>query len=336
MKLTHFLKIANFTILIILTNCSLESKTLLESETLITREKLDSLRLTSSFELMDYELFPFKNLSKKEIKQKLSLLDSLTNKDLKQIPYGKIDASLPEQFNYKQKWPECFHEIRDQGQCGSCWAFAASEVLTDRFCIFSNVTINTVLSPQDLVSCDSRNRGCGGGFIGKSWDYLKKTGIVAETCLPYTAGESGASGICPFGSEPSLNFCKEGKFKKFKVKAHAQLLSVTEAKQALVNAGPIEAGFNVYEDFLAYKSGVYRRNSENFVGGHAVKVIGYGKDNDGTEYWIVANSWGTVWGEEGFFRIAFGECAFESQLWTGQPDLVSFYDDLNIEDGFLN
>jgi cathepsin B len=73
---------------------------------------------------------------------------------------------------------------------------------------------------------------------------------------------------------------------------------------------------------MSYNGGIYRRSSDNLLGGHAVKIVGWGKDeSDGTEYWIVANSWGPKWGEEGFFRIAFGECQFESSLWAGKPDV---------------
>jgi len=307
-------------------NPNLKSESASGSEIIITPEKIEALKSISTFEVMEYNSHPFKNLTRWEITLKLGLLPSLDSRtNNAEIVYGPIDPYLPEQFNYKEKWPKCFHTIRDQGNCGSCWAFAASEVLSDRFCIASNSRINEVLSPQDLVSCDSRDRGCAGGFVNKSWDYLKNTGIVAEKCYPYFAGDSGASGICPFGSEPSLNFCKEGKFKKYKASAHAQITSISEAKKALVDEGPIESGFNVFEDFLSYKSGIYRRVSDNYVGGHAVKVVGYGKDNDGTEYWVAANSWNTSWGEEGFFRIAFGEAGFESSLWAGQPDLTSFY-----------
>jgi len=91
-------------------------------------------------------------------------------------------------------------------------------------------------------------------------------------------------------------------------------------KKTISTEGPIEAGFEVYDDFMSYKSGVYRRNSDNLLGGHAVKIVGWGKEKDGSEHWIVANSWNTKWGEQGFFRIAFGECSFEETLWSGTPD----------------
>lgn len=235
----------------------LDLKQNIKQHSFITREKIEALKIIAKFEVLDYNSHPFKDMTEKEMIQKLGLLlesQSDLNKINKIFPYGNINISsdLPENFNYQEKWPDCVKEIRDQGNCGSCWAFAASEVLSERFCIASNNQINIVLSPQDLVSCDSNDRGCGGGFVKKSWDYIKKTGIVSEECLPYSAW-TGVSGICPFGSEPSLNFCKKGKFRKFKVKSHGQLYSILDAKLTIFNEGPIESAFNVYEDFLAIK-----------------------------------------------------------------------------------
>lgn len=66
--------------------------------------------------------------------------------------------------------------------------------------------------------------------------------------------------------------------------------------------GPVETGFTVYSDFMSYRGGIYEQNSYSALGGHAVKIVGWGVE-DGTDYWIVANSWGPSWGEEGFFRI---------------------------------
>lgn len=78
----------------------------------------------------------------------------------------------------------------------------------------------------------------------------------------------------------------------------------------------METGFTVYEDFMSYKDGVYKHKTGNALGGHAVKIVGWG---DG--YWIVANSWGTGWGMKGFFNIAFGECGIDSAVYACAPQL---------------
>lgn len=82
--------------------------------------------------------------------------------------------------------------------------------------------------------------------------------------------------------------------------------------------GPMEASFTVYEDFLAYKSGVYHHVTGSALGGHAVKIMGWGTEN-GTPYWLVANSWNEDWGDKGFFKIRRGsnDCGFESGIVGG-------------------
>ena len=88
-------------------------------------------------------------------------------------------------------------------------------------------------------------------------------------------------------------------------------------KEIMTN-GPIEVAFQVYQDFMSYTSGVYQHTSGQLLGGHAVKMLGWGEDN-GTPYWIIANSWGESWGQEGFFWILRGqdECGIESNGVAG-------------------
>lgn len=288
---------------------------LAHSEAHITKEHIEKLKSVATFEVIDHESHPFKNWSISDIRSKLGLLRRDTPSK-KTVIYGDDNSDLPENFDSRVQWKNCVHPIRDQQSCGSCWAFAASEVLSDRFCIATQGKTNVVLSPQDLVSCDANDFGCDGGYLDKSWDYLQETGIVTDECLPYKSG-SGDSGVCPFTNSQK---CKKGTFKKYKVSSHGQHRSIAEAKASIFEHGPIEAGFDVYDDFMSYSGGIYRRTSNSLLGGHAVKVVGWGKDaNDGTEYWIVANSWNVGWGERGFFRIAFGECGFEDDLWSGIP-----------------
>ena len=74
----------------------------------------------------------------------------------------------------------------------------------------------------------------------------------------------------------------------------------------------METGFTVYKDFMSYKKGVYTHETGSVMGGHAVKILGWGHDDkSGLDYWICANSWGPKWGEDGYFRIAFGECGID-------------------------
>jgi cathepsin B len=88
----------------------------------------------------------------------------------------------------------------------------------------------------------------------------------------------------------------------------------------IMTNGPVEGAFTVYEDFLAYKSGVYKHTTGQALGGHAIKIFGWGTE-DSTPYWWVANSWNNDWGDNGFFKIARGsdECGIESSIYAGMP-----------------
>jgi cathepsin B len=220
-----------------------------------------------------------------------------------------INAVAPAAFDSRKQWPNCIHAIRDQARCGSCWAFAASEVLSDRFCIAGKDV--GVLSPQYMVSCDFSNYGCQGGYLTNSWAFLVKTGIPTDACYPYTSG-GGVRGACQ-------TKCHDGSaLVLHKASKYYLTGSVENTMNDIAANGPVEAGFSVYSDFMQYKSGVYQHKSGSLLGGHAVKIVGWGVEGS-TPYWIVANSWTTSWGESGFFRIIKGrnECSFESQIITG-------------------
>lgn len=230
------------------------------------------------------------------------------------------DGDIPAEFDATKQWPDFIHPIRNQERCGSCWAFAASETLSDRFAIASNGSVNVVLSPEDLVSCDTGDMGCNGGILSQAWKYLQNTGIVTDDCFPYTAGE-GQAAPCPAGQCPGT-----GDWKKYKSSDYYRLATVEDIQKAIMTDGPVEAGFEVYKSFMSYKSGVYQREWWQFwdelMGGHAIKIVGWGTE-DGTDYWLIANSWGTTWGLDGFFKIKRGvnECQIESTVYAGHPDL---------------
>ena len=83
----------------------------------------------------------------------------------------------------------------------------------------------------------------------------------------------------------------------------------------------METGFMVYSDFMSYSGGIYQYTDGVLQGGHAVKIIGFGHDDaSGLDYWVCANSWGPVWGEQGFFRITWGECNIDYSVLACQPD----------------
>lgn len=238
--------------------------------------------------------------------------------------YISLDVVAPESFDARTQWPDCVHEVRDQQQCGSCWAFGASEALSDRFCVASQGKINVVLSPEDMVSCDSRNAGCEGGNLFFAWNYLMKNGIVADSCFPYTAG----TGVAP---KCNTTTCADGsKPKKYKCADKVHPKTVSDIKKELAFSGPMEGAFTVYEDFFNYKSGVYQHVEGDMAGGHAIKVLGYGSEN-GVDYWLCANSWGSSWGENGFFKIKQGDSGINDSMWACNPDVNGALNEIAFE-----
>jgi len=262
----------------------------------------------------------FKNMTLAQIKaQFLGAIPDYTHHDQLSNHHEIHTNDIPEHFNSSEKWPGCIHPIRDQGHCGSCWAFAASEVLSDRFCIASKGSVNKVLSPQYLVSCNSLNHGCNGGVPYLSWTFLVNDGSVTDSCYPYQSS-GGVSPKCK-----DFTKCADGQpltHYKAKKGSIATLGNPTAIQNNILQYGPVEAGFSVYEDFMSYKSGIYKHTSGSLLGGHAVKIVGWGKEN-GTNYWIIANSWNVTWGESGFFRIAWGQCGIDKACVAGQADVSS-------------
>jgi len=219
------------------------------------------------------------------------------------------------EFDSRKKWGACVHPIRNQAQCGSCWAFGASEALSDRFCIAGGV--KDVLSAQDLVSCDSGNMACQGGWLDVAWQYLQNTGIAKDSCIPYTSG-AGQVAQCP-------SKCDDGSaITKFKCAPNSVVEATTsdQIKSQIQTYGPMETSFTVYQDFFSYKSGVYQHVTGGVAGGHAVKMLGWGVDGN-TEYWLCANSWGNGWGDSGFFKIKKGDCGIDNAVYGCTPELRS-------------
>jgi len=238
--------------------------------------------------------------------------------------------AIPTSFDSRTAWPGCIGAIQNQARCGSCWAFGCVESLSDRFCIHSNGSINVTLSFMDLVTCDMNDDGCEGGDPYTAWQYSKSAGLVEGWCSPYTIP------TCPPAQQPCLNFVTTPACKKACINGsvwandlhHAKTVyavssEVSQIQTEIMTNGPVEAAFEVYEDFVHYKSGVYVHTTGALLGGHAVKIIGWGVLN-GTDYWTVANSWTTSWGADGFFLIKRGvdEVGIEDGIVAGLPNVA--------------
>jgi cathepsin B len=265
-----------------------------------------------SFSIINSEIIThgyFKGMDIEIFKQRLGFINFLPLRN--DIPKGDINEDLPSHFDAREKWGKAIHPIRDQAHCGSCWAFGATEALSDRFAING---VDVILSPQDMVSCNKANHGCNGGNLVLAWTYLGLSGAVTEDCFPY-ASQDGHAPQC-------VSQCVDSavEYKKYMSSSPIPTLpkTIEAIKTEIFNNGPVETGFSVYEDFLSYTSGVYIHKSGKLLGGHAVKLIGWGKEGD-VEYWIAANSWSEKWGEHGFFKIEVNQCGISSQVTVGLP-----------------
>lgn len=251
-------------------------------------------------------------------------------------------TALPDNFDARTKWTNCptLKEVRDQGNCGSCWAFGAVEAMSDRICISSNGSKNAHLSAEDVMTCClSCGDGCDGGYPAAAWGYFENDGLVTggrynshQGCQPYLIPACDHHVVGKFppckGDSPTPRCekqCEAGYNVSFEADKHygnrPYLVRGEEnIMEELYTKGPVEAAFTVYSDFLQYKSGVYRHTSGSALGGHAVKILGYGVEN-GEKYWLVANSWNPDWGDAGFFKILRGvdECGIEAEIVAGEP-----------------
>jgi len=249
------------------------------------------------------------------LEERRQYLGSFIDYNYTNVPYisGSV-KDLPVNFDAREKWPNCIHPIMNQAKCGSCWAFAGSEAFSDRVCIATNGEINEPLSPQELISCDTLNSGCRGGHINYTWSYIETDGLVSDACFPYVNGPGGNSSACN-------RTCANGDSWTSHYATNFRLMDPDAARESIMTQGPIETAFNVYKDFDSYKSGVYVQNSTVLLGGHAVKIIGWGYDETvSLNYWLVANSWGPTWGMDGYFKIVVGCCGFGHMLAVGDYD----------------
>lgn len=235
-----------------------------------------------------------------------------------------LASLLPDSWDWRQVNGQNFvSPVRNQASCGSCYSFSSTGMLEARLKILTRNTVNYTLSEQDVVECSPYSQGCDGGFpyliAGK---YAEDYGLALEECNPY----KGQDGVCRTKQPCRRVFATDYQY----VGGYYGACSEEAMRIALVNHGPMSVSFEVYDDFLHYKSGIYRHTGlrDKFnpfeVTNHAVLLVGYGVDaNSGVKYWTVKNSWGTDWGEQGYFRIVRGvdECAIESLALESFPML---------------
>jgi cathepsin B len=248
----------------------------------------------------------------------------------------------------EDKWPNCkstFFFIKDQADCGSCWAVAASEVAADRTCIANYgqmapaTKLNEAQPPIDMSAadimdcCEYCGDGCQGGYPIDAMKFWAWTGVVTGGwygsncgCYPYEIPPCPAAGCSgPEANTPACsNTCRRGYGKSFTADKHMASDhyeingDARSIQQEINDNGPVECAFDVYENFMHYTSGVYDHEEGQYMGGHAVKIVGWGVEG-GKDYWLINNSWNVTWGLTGQFKFLRGTnlCGMEGQCVAG-------------------
>merc|ERR1719378_1472109 len=228
---------------------------------------------------------------------------------------AKPRSELPDSVDWRDQG--AVSEVKNQGQCGSCWAFCTTEMIES----YAAIETGTLpeLSAQQVTACTPNPLSCGGtgGCMGSipqlAFTYIQLFGHVTEDEWPYTAG-NGNTGDCEYdynGMPPSVGLTGYTILDPNNQDA---------VMQHLAEVGPLAVA--VYASgWGSYSSGIYDGCSydSSIALNHAVQLVGYGSDADG-DYWIVRNSWGTGWGEDGYIRLrrdATAQCGTDSSPMDG-------------------
>jgi len=209
--------------------------------------------------------------------------------------YKTSPKDLPTQFDWRDiNGVNYVSPVRNQGGCGSCYAFGTTAMLEARTLIMSNKTNQMIFSPQRVVSCSEYSQACEGGFpylIGKFGEDFY---MVDEACFPYTGSEQSCSNQCTNPKQvKTTNY--------YYVGGYYGACTEELMRQEIFENGPIAISFEVYSDFFGYKGGIYVHQNGTSeeeevtinpwqITNHVVLIVGWGVSNDSVPYWSVKNS----------------------------------------------
>lgn len=308
---------------------------------------------------------------------------------IKPISKNRLDKSIEINFDGRTVWKEYLNPIKNQGRCGSCWAFAMSSALAHRFNILSLGQYNIDLSPAKMILCDwggievnlleknneyrnaineivkaninsIKSSACFGNTLEDAGRFLYIMGTNTEECVPYTKhlgnerefekignysktyelplciGATGQNGdMCSGYTYDETTGFEGGEPARFYRCYHYYGIYGTsdyntngndyQIMLEIYKWGPVATGFEVYPDFYTFdsKNDIYIWNKIGpKIGGHAVEILGWGISDENIKYWIIRNSWGETWGDNGYFRIRRGtnECGIEQSVCGMLPD----------------
>ncbi|KAJ8984233.1 hypothetical protein NQ317_007465 [Molorchus minor] len=230
----------------------------------------------------------FADKSKEEFRSMLNYSRSTKPQHERGEQYQVSNLALPSEVNWVTQG--VVTPVKNQGNCGSCWAFASTGSMEGAYAISTGRLVS--LSEQNLVDCSTSygNAGCDGGVMDYAFIYVRDNGIEAESDYPYT----GTDGRCSYDSSKSV----------LKVNSWYDIPQGDESalQDAVANTGPVAVALNA-DGYDLYAGGIYDDSSCSTEVNHGVLVAGYGTES-GTEYWLVKNSWGADFGENGYIRHA--------------------------------
>jgi len=181
--------------------------------------------------------------------------------------------------------------VKDQGYCGSCWAFSASEQIESDSIRTLSKSTSFLLSPEQITQCDSTSQGCNGGWTERAYNYVKSAGgIESNSDYPYTSYQ-GVTGSCH--SNPSKY--------QVTVKSYSTINGESNMANYVKATGPLSVCLDA-SSWNSYRGGIMTSCGQRVD--HCVQAVGV--DTSAGGYWKVRNSWGTSWGESGFIRLAYG------------------------------
>jgi len=199
--------------------------------------------------------------------------------------------------------------------CGSCWAHGTTSSFADRINIARKAQWPQItLSPQAIINCRAGG-DCNGGDPMSVYEFAHTEGIPEESCQNYLATNPESEDcspiqVCrnckgtppPAGESGDENCWATKNFTRWKASEYGSVSGVDQMKAEIFQRGPIGCGISVTDGFAAYKGGIYSESSAFPMINHELAIVGWDQE-DGVEYWIGRNSWGTYWGEGGFFKI---------------------------------
>lgn len=207
--------------------------------------------------------------------------------------FESTNKEVPDSIDWREKG--AVTEIKDQGRCGSCWSFSTTGSVEGQHFLKTSRLVS--VSEQNLIDCSQSygNNGCNGGWMDQAFQYIRDNGgIDTERSYPYR----GVNGVCSYDKRNS----------GAKVRGFVDIPEGDEdkLKEAIATIGPISVAIDASNpSFQHYSSGVYTDSncsSDNID--HGVLAVGYGTDENGNDYYIVKNSWGTTWGDNGYIKMA--------------------------------